>query len=81
MKPLLFTRADMDKFSAVQNDITGTIVANLDKLFKISISVSIEQIDGGKVRLIFMYPFEDTQLLSQCVYIPADLATGILTKE
>jgi len=81
MKPVLFTRADADKFTAAQNDIIGIIVANLDKLFKISVSVSMEKIEGGKAKLIFTYPFEDTQLMTQYVYLPAELAANLFPEK
>lgn len=78
MKTKLFTLANAEQYNSAKNDVIGTISNHIEKLFKCSIAVEMLSLDGGAVKLKFTYPFENTQMITQCIIIPADLAIGLM---
>lgn len=81
MKTQLFTLANAEQYNAAKKDVIGTITSNLEKLFNMSISVELEKLESGAVRIKFMYPFENTQLLNHYITLPSDVVAGLIKEE
>lgn len=72
---MLVSLTDPKQYEAIKNDLIGTISNSIDTMFKKSIAVKIDEIDGGGLKLVFSVPHEDT-LLQSTIYLPNNIISG-----
>lgn len=71
---MLVSLTDPKHYEAVKDDLIGTISANIDKMFKKSVAVRLDETEGG-LKLVFSVPFEDA-ILTSTVCLPSTIING-----